>query len=80
MEEILEELFLSLKKTFVSQLNAKDRKISNDGEIDVFKTFLSLSIPSLLMFITALMSPSPPIFTWNRFSTLRFWYCFFDFY
>ena len=43
MEDILEKLFLSLKKTFENQLNSKEQKTSNDDEIDVFKTYLSLS-------------------------------------
>jgi hypothetical protein len=43
MEEILEKLFLSLKETFENKLNSKEQKTSSVGEIDVFKTYLSLS-------------------------------------
>jgi hypothetical protein len=43
MEELLEKLFFSLKEEFKNQLNSKELKTNTNGEIDVFKTYMSLS-------------------------------------
>lgn len=43
MNIILEELYLSLKESFETNLSSKDKKYNDSGELDVFKTYLSLS-------------------------------------
>ncbi len=43
MEELLEELFSRLRQTFENQLSVKDLKCTHTGDIDVFKTYVSLS-------------------------------------
>ncbi len=43
MEEILEKLFLSLKESFNNELNSNELLTFEDGELDVFKTYMSLS-------------------------------------
>tara|TARA_B100000768_G_C11256279_1_gene366545 strand:- start:162 stop:1022 length:861 start_codon:yes stop_codon:yes gene_type:complete len=43
MEKLLEKLFFSLKEEFEKQLTEKEKKKSIDGEIDVFKTYMSIS-------------------------------------
>lgn len=43
MEELLEKLFFSLEQEFKNQLNPKELKTSTNGDVDVFKTYMSLS-------------------------------------
>ena len=43
MKEILEKLFLSLKMQFEIQLKTQEKKTDNNGDIDVFQTYITIS-------------------------------------
>jgi hypothetical protein len=43
MENILEKLFNSLRLKFLNELKSNEQKLDNNGKLDVFKTYLTIS-------------------------------------